>query len=130
MRASKSTTQSNSKSVVRPPLLLIGSDEILAGQGLNQLIWLLNSGLPVKVLVLSSLDLGPRSRLGLLALAQRNAFVAQTSIAYPDHLGDSMLRALGHDGPALLQVYAPSPARDGYPSSQSVVQAQLAGLGA
>ncbi|NIL93309.1 MAG: hypothetical protein GTO71_02450 [Woeseiaceae bacterium] len=111
---------------VCPPLLLIGSDEILAGQGLNQLIWLLNSGLPVKVLVLSSLDLGPRSRLGLLALAQRNAFVAQTSIAYPDHLGDSMLRALGHDGPALLQVYAPSPARDGYPSSQSVVQAQLA----
>ena len=41
-----------------PPLILIGSDEMLAGQGLSQLIWLLNSGLPVKVLVLSALDFG------------------------------------------------------------------------
>ena len=37
-----------------PPLLLIGSDEMLAGQGLGQLIWLLNSGLPVKILVLNN----------------------------------------------------------------------------
>ena len=41
-----------------PPLLLIGSDEMLAGRGLGQLIWLLNSGLPVKVLVLNALDFG------------------------------------------------------------------------
>ena len=100
-----------------PPLILIGSDEMLAGRGLSQLIWLLNSGLPVKVLVLSALDFGlldeptnnPRASLGLLALAQRNAFVAQTSVADSAHLGESMLRALGHEGPALLQVYAPSP---------------------
>jgi pyruvate-ferredoxin/flavodoxin oxidoreductase len=43
-----------------PPLVLIGSDEMLAGQGLGQLIWLLNSGLPVKMLVLSGLDFGLR----------------------------------------------------------------------
>ncbi|MDH3619567.1 MAG: 4Fe-4S binding protein [Gammaproteobacteria bacterium] len=117
-----------------PPLLLLGSDEMLAGRGLSQLIWLLNSSLPVKVLVLSDLDFGltnaatstPRGNLGLLALAQQNAFVAQTSVAYPGHLGDSMLRALAFDGPALIQVYAPSPTRHGYASEQTVLQAEMA----
>jgi pyruvate-ferredoxin/flavodoxin oxidoreductase len=119
---------------VCPPLVLIGSDEMLAGQGLSQLIWLLNSGLPVKVLVLSALDFGicegrsnnPRGNLGLLALGQRNAYVAQTSIADPVHLGESMLQALGFKGPALLQVYAPSPTRHGFVSKQAVAQAELA----
>jgi pyruvate-ferredoxin/flavodoxin oxidoreductase len=117
-----------------PPLVLIGSDEMLAGQGLSQLIWLLNSDLPVKVLVLSNMDLGlcdaatnnPRGSLGLLALAQRNAFVAQTSVADPDHLGKSMLQALRNQGPALIQVYAPSPGRHGYTSEQTLAQAELA----
>jgi len=117
-----------------PPLVLIGSDEMLAGQGLSQLVWLLNSGLPVKVLVLSALDFGlletspnnPRGNLGLLALAQRNAFVAQTSIADSAHLGDSVLRALGHQGPALVQVYAPSPLRHGFVPRETLTQAQRA----
>ena len=117
-----------------PPLLLIGSDEMLAGPGLGQLIWLLNSGLPVKMLVLSDLDFGlresktndPRASLGLLALAQREAFVAQTSIANPVHLGESMLRALAWEGPALLQVYAPSPARHGFETRQTIDIARLA----
>ena len=117
-----------------PPLILIGSDEMLAGQGLSQLIWLLNSGLPIKVLVLSALDFGlldesgnnPRSGLGLLALAQRKAFVAQTSVADSAHLGESMLQALGHEGPALVQVYAPSPERHGFAPRQTLVQAQRA----
>ena len=117
-----------------PPLILIGSDEMLAGQGLSQLIWLLNSGLPVKVLVLSALDFGlldesannPRGNLGLLALAQRSAFVAQTSIADSVHLGESMLQALDHEGPALIQVYAPSPKRHGFAPRQTLAQARLA----
>jgi len=117
-----------------PPLILIGSDEMLAGQGLSQLIWLLNSGLPVKVLVLSTLDFGlleesannPRANLGLLALAQRSAFVAQTSIADSVHLGESMLHALDHEGPALIQIYAPSPERHGFAPRQTLAQARLA----
>mgnify|MGYP001815096863 FL=1 len=117
-----------------PPLLLIGSDELLAGQGLGQLIWLLNSGLPVKVLVLSALDVvqqgasdnNPRASLGMLALGQRGAFVAQTSIADPAHLGESMLQALAFEGAALVQVYAPSPARHGFPANESADQARLA----
>ena len=125
---------SDEELAVCPPLVLIGSDEMLAGRGLSQLIWLLNSGLPVKVLVLSALDLGichgrsnnPRGHLALLALAQRNAYVAQTSIADPVHLGESMLQALDYKGPALLQVYAPSPTRHGFISKQTLAQAQLA----
>jgi pyruvate-ferredoxin/flavodoxin oxidoreductase len=125
---------SNEELELCPPLILIGSDEMLAGRGLSQLIWLLNSGLPVKVLVLSALDFGlleaptndPRGSLGLLALAQRNAFVAQTSVANPVHLGESMLQALHYDGPALIQVYAPSPTRHGFTSESSLQQAQLA----
>ncbi|MGB5491065.1 MAG: 4Fe-4S binding protein, partial [Woeseiaceae bacterium] len=125
-----------------PPLLLIGSDEMLAGRGLAQLIFLLNSGLPVKVLILNALDFGlasepaaataqtptnnPRGSLALLALAQRNAYVAQTSVADPVHLGESVLQALRYDGPALLQVYAPSPSRHGFASDQTIVQAELA----
>jgi pyruvate-ferredoxin/flavodoxin oxidoreductase len=115
-----------------PPLILIGSDEMLAGRGLSQLIWLLNSGLPVKVLVLSALDFGltvpndPRGNLGMLALAQRKAYVAQTSVADSQHLGVSMLRALAHEGPALVQVYAPSPGRHGFLPRQTLAQAQLA----
>jgi pyruvate-ferredoxin/flavodoxin oxidoreductase len=117
-----------------PPLVLIGSDEMLAGQGLGQLIWILNSGLPVKMLVLSDLDFGlresktndPRASLGLLALAQRQAFVAQTSIADAAHLGESMIEALACEGPALLQVYAPSPARHGFETRQTIDLARLA----
>ena len=115
-----------------PPLVLIGSDEMLAGRGLSQLIWLLNSDLPVKVLLLSSLDLGltdtsnNRAGVGMLALAQRKAFVAQSSIAHAEHFGDSVLQALRHDGPALVQVYAPSPSRDGFATDATVEQASRA----
>ncbi len=115
-----------------PPLLLVGSDEMLAGRGLGQLIGLLNTRLPIKVLVLHALDFGlcgepaGRANLGLLALAQRNAFVAQTSLANPGHLGDCVLSALAFDGPALVQVYAPSPARHGFAVEQAVQQADHA----
>jgi pyruvate-ferredoxin/flavodoxin oxidoreductase len=117
-----------------PPMVLIGSDEMLAGRGLGQLMWLLNSGLPIKALVLSALEFGlvetrtndPRAGLSLLALAQRNAYVAQCSVARPAHFAESLLQALRHDGPALIQVYAPSPARHGFASDRALEQAQLA----
>jgi pyruvate-ferredoxin/flavodoxin oxidoreductase len=120
-----------------PPMILLGSDDMLAARGLSQLIWLLNSRLPVKVLLLSSLDLGlvgaattdTRAGVALLSLAQRNAYVAQTSLADPEHFGACAAEALAHDGPALLQVYAPSPSRDGYAADELMVQARLAVAG-
>ncbi len=115
-----------------PPLVLAGSDEMLGGRGLGQLVGLINSGLPVKILVLQSLDFGlerlsfDKATLGHIALSQRKAYVAQSSIATPRHLGNSFLRALAFEGPALLQVYAPSPNRHGFASSQSIEMAELA----
>ena len=117
-----------------PPMILLGSDDMLAARGLSQLVWLLNSRLPVKVVILSSLDLGlvgaqttdSRAGVALLALAQRNAYVAQTSLADAAHFGQCASAALSHDGPALLQVYAPSPGRDGYPADALLEQGRLA----
>ena len=73
-------------------------------------------------------DIDPRDEADaeIIDLAQRNAFVAQTSIADANHLGDSMLQALRFEGPALVQVYAPSPSRHGFMPQQSLMQAQLA----
>ncbi|MBT8081367.1 MAG: pyruvate ferredoxin oxidoreductase [Gammaproteobacteria bacterium] len=117
-----------------PPLLLVGGDDMLAGRGLAQLIWLLNAGLPVKVLLLSSLGLGltgaetrdAHTGAGMLALSQRNAYVAQSSIAWPDHFSASLAQALEFRGPALIEVYAPSPSRDGFAAENTIEQARLA----
>jgi pyruvate-ferredoxin/flavodoxin oxidoreductase len=125
-----------------PPLLLVGSDESLAGRGLAQVIWLLNSGLPIKILVLDALDFGlssrqfsdapeasrndPRADFGLLALAQHEAYIAQTSISDADHFSQSVLGALGFNGPALINVHAPSPERHGFSTQRTTEQARLA----
>ena len=117
-----------------PPMILLGGDDMLAARGLSQLVWLLNSRLPIKVVILGSLDLGLvgaqttdlRTSVALLALAQRNAYVAQTSLANADHFGTCAGEALSYDGPALLHVYAPSPARDGYATDALLDQARLA----
>jgi pyruvate-ferredoxin/flavodoxin oxidoreductase len=125
-----------------PPLFIVGSDEVLAGRGLAQVIWLLNSRLPVKILVLDALDFGlssrqvsdapeaprnnPQADLGLLALAQREAYIAQTSISDPGHLSQSVLEALRFNGPALIKVHAPSPERHGFSMDRTVEQARLA----
>ncbi len=124
------------------PLLLVGCEKELGGRGLAQIVWLLNSRMPVKVLMLSELDLGldnrgvkatpldnlndPRSDLALLALAQRSAYVAQSSIADPDHFFQSVSEALHYAGPALIRVYAPSPGRHGLAPDRTLAQAALA----
>jgi len=125
-----------------PALLLVGGAEVLAGRGLAQLFQLLGTDLPIRVLVLADLDLGlmPRAgmdsavapvadsgiKLALLALAQRQALVAQSSIAAPGHLLDSCQAAFSFEGPALLHLYAPSPARHGFPTGQTLARADLA----
>ncbi|MES9885583.1 MAG: 4Fe-4S binding protein [Candidatus Sedimenticola sp. 6PFRAG1] len=125
-----------------PPLYLVGSEEELGGKGFNQISWLINSDLPIKVLVLSELDMGldqrgqrsqplaprkdPRNNLGLMALAQRNAYVAQSSIANPEHMQQCVQQGLTFPGPALIRIHAPSPARHGFATEQTVAQAKRA----
>ena len=125
-----------------PPMLLLGNEQTLGGRNFSQVAWLLNSGLPIKILVLSELDFGldtqgvtdksaggvtdPRGNLGLLALSQRNAYVAQTAISEPDHYQDAVRQALAYPGPALVRVHAPSPARHGFTTDRTLEQARLA----
>ena len=124
------------------PLLLIGNDTTLGAAASGGLSWLLNSDLPIKVIVLAEMDLGfagesglhganhrhsdARSELALAALAQRNAYVAQSSIANPEHLNHAMREALQYNGPALLRIHAPSPQRHGFASDQTLAQANRA----
>ncbi|VAX10123.1 Pyruvate-flavodoxin oxidoreductase [hydrothermal vent metagenome] len=125
-----------------PPLLLVGNDEALAGRGFSQIAWLLKSKLPVKILVLADLGLGvddggfskaplaasrdPKADLGLMAMAQRGAYVAQTSVAAADHFRQSVREALKYTGPALIHVHVPSPGRHGFSVNQTMQQAELA----
>ncbi|MBT7309052.1 MAG: 4Fe-4S binding protein, partial [Gammaproteobacteria bacterium] len=122
-----------------PPLLLIGNDTTLGAVSAGGVSWLLNSALPVKIIVLAEMDLGfageaglhgsyhthadARAELALSALAQRNAYVAQSSLAHPNHLNQSMREALHHPGPALLRIHAPSPQRHGFAPEQTLIQA-------
>ncbi|MDK1024370.1 MAG: 4Fe-4S binding protein [Gammaproteobacteria bacterium] len=125
-----------------PPLFLVGSDDLLSGRGLSQVVWLLNSDLPIKILVMSELGFGltagqpmqtsmvplqnPSANLGMLAMAQRHAYVAQVSISEPDHLQSSVTEAIKFTGPALINVNAPSPERHGFKQNQTLRQAHLA----
>lgn len=124
-----------------PPLFLVGNDEILAGRGFAQIAWLLNSELPIKILIMAELDFGvarsmsselplapvnnPRANVGLLALAQQKAYVAQSSIAESDHLRQSVREAVKFSGPALIHIHAPSPERHGFARNLCLHQAKL-----
>ncbi|MCP4702259.1 MAG: pyruvate ferredoxin oxidoreductase [Gammaproteobacteria bacterium] len=125
-----------------PPMLLAGNDELLAGKGLAALTWLLSGELPIKIMVFANLDMGlegkglsdtpvfavkdSKANLALLALAQRNAYVAQTAISHPSHFLDSVKAAFSYAGPALIHVHTPSPERHGFPTDKTLIQARLA----
>ncbi len=125
-----------------PALLLAGDSAALGGRGLSQLARLLGSELPVRVLILADLDLGLGGHAGLdlplaptqdavvdlalLTLSQRGAYIAQSCVAVPDHLAASLDGALGHRGPALLHLHAPSPARHGFASDLTLERARTA----
>jgi pyruvate-ferredoxin/flavodoxin oxidoreductase len=128
-----------------PSLLLVGDSTSLAGAGLAQLYQLLGTDLPLRVLLLADLDLGlgPHAGLGLpaaaiedaaidiglLALSKRDCYLAQSSIAMPEHLAMSLNGAFVHRGPALLHIHAPSPGRHGFASERTLERAQ-AGIAA
>jgi pyruvate-ferredoxin/flavodoxin oxidoreductase len=125
-----------------PPLLIVGDDQALGAGGLAQLVWVLSCALPVKVVVLTDIasaadtglsvdafgrfPAGGRVDLALLALLSRTAFVVQTSLADHEHFAAGVLAAMGHDGPALVVVHAPSPQRHGFAPQRLFDQARLA----
>lgn len=125
-----------------PPMLVVGDGQTIGEAGLSTLVWLMDSGLPVKVVVLSdiggaadgamsvdalgSYPAAQRFDVALLALLSRKAFVAQTSVAAPEHFAASVEGALATAGPALIHVHAPSPERHGFAVERLHEQARLA----
>lgn len=125
-----------------PPLILIGHDEILGGKNLSQVMKILQSDHPLKVIALANLDFGiaaqdnhdtsiniaqdPPINIAIQSLTQGRAFIAQTSIADQLHYYTSVKDVLNFPGSALMHVYVPSPKFHGFASDQTYVQAELA----
>jgi len=110
-----------------PPLLLLGDDTALLEQGFETLARLLDSELPVKVILLDGhgrLASGPEP--ALVAMAHRRAFVLAASPAHPEHLARGLTDALAWPGPALVHLHAPSPERHGFPIAATLERARLA----
>ncbi|MFH1131847.1 MAG: 4Fe-4S binding protein, partial [Pseudomonadota bacterium] len=117
-----------------PPVLLVGNSQAFDDQSLSSL---LDSDLPVKVLVFGDAGAGVansrqilvatgRNELGLLALSYGRAFVVQSSISHPQHLAAGLSRALTYAGPALIHVCAPSPKEHGFAVDRALEHAHLA----
>ncbi|MBX3127963.1 MAG: 4Fe-4S binding protein [Polyangiaceae bacterium] len=110
-----------------PPLLVLAGAEILSAEALPGLERVLASRLPVKVIVLDG-----RERLGaapeplLPIVMRRRAFVLSSTVAHHQHLFDGAQAALAFPGPALLHLYAPSPARHGFDTAATIERARLA----
>jgi len=128
-----------------PPILLIVDARSVGGRNLSEIVNLLRSNRPVKILILNDLSgiadtdqlnvdafgrypgsSGQPFDTAFLALLSRSAYITQTSIANPDHLTQSVLTALSTDGPALIHIHAPSPERHGFPTHRLHEQARLA----
>jgi pyruvate-ferredoxin/flavodoxin oxidoreductase len=52
--------------------------------------------------------------------------VAQTSISEPKHFQESIRNALGHNGPALIRIHAPTPKSHGFETDGALERARLA----
>jgi pyruvate-ferredoxin/flavodoxin oxidoreductase len=110
-----------------PPLLVLGDDTALLEQGFEALGKLLESDLPVKVILLDGRGrLAAGTEPALVAMAHRSAFVLAGSPACPDHLSRGMADALAWPGPALIHLHAPSPERHGFAVDATLERARLA----
>ncbi|MCW8826167.1 MAG: 4Fe-4S binding protein, partial [Gammaproteobacteria bacterium] len=136
------TELTDDERAISPPLILFGEAQEFGGRSLSQLLWLLKSDLPVKVIVVSDLNFGLDSYgyhgvdvasthqashdLSMVALFQGRSYVAQSAISNPEHLNRVINEALKYSGPALVQIHAPSPERHGFSTTDTVLQAQRA----
>jgi pyruvate-ferredoxin/flavodoxin oxidoreductase len=110
-----------------PPLLLLGDDTALLEPGFEALARLLDSELPVKLVLLDGrgrLAAGPEPTL--VAMAHRRAFVLAASLAHPEQMAQGMAEALAWSGPALVHLHAPSPRRHGFAPDETLERARLA----
>jgi pyruvate-ferredoxin/flavodoxin oxidoreductase len=105
-----------------PPVTLVLDAATWGRQELSAVEALLGSSRPVVVVVLSDRPVRPSPALH--ALARRDVFTLQSSIAFPDHLVSGLADALSRVGPALVHVLAPSPSAAGVGTEQLIERAR------
>ena len=118
-----------------PPVLVVASEDELLADDPAGLADLLAGDLPVKVVLLAdaprpghpvSAALWPDAPNWVHWVGHPNAVVVQTSVGAGDHLEAGTAAALGFDGPALVRVHAPEPARDGFAADATLERAREA----
>ena len=104
-----------------PPVLLHLDSKFFTKKNKTELLDLLDSDIPVKVLAeLDDLsardvegeptaDLGWPARTASIAMAIGHMYVMQTTIARPSYIQEGMLDGLRYDGPALFSIYTGNP---------------------
>ncbi len=107
------------------PLLLLTDASAWTDRALAALGPLLESSLPIKVVVLDGLDWPTGGAPTLAAIARRRAYVVACSPACHDHLARALDEALAFPGPALIHLQAPPP-RHGIPSDGAMMLARMA----
>ncbi|MBF0280174.1 MAG: 4Fe-4S binding protein [SAR324 cluster bacterium] len=104
-----------------PPIFLTGQSSSMMNKDLSNLSSLLSSGWPVKIVLF---DTGPGegaspkayaasvSKVALLAISHRNAFVLQSSMATPNQLYSGLAAGIASPRPALFHLHAPSAGKE------------------
>ncbi len=113
-----------------PPLVLLASEAELEGAALGPTLEALTTELPLKVIALAGCDVGrgvcKTSMSALTALSVAGAYVAQTSVADFEHLGQALTAAFAHDGSAFVRLLAPSPGAGGFSADATLEKARVA----
>ncbi|MFQ5578085.1 MAG: 4Fe-4S domain-containing protein [Anaerolineae bacterium] len=139
-----------------PPVVAMGGDGAMFDIGFQNLSRMLASGKPIKVMILDTQvysntggqastgtflgqvsDMAaygaahqgkeePRKEIGLIGMAHRNTYVAQTSAASASHMLACFIEGLNARRPALFNVYAACQPEHGIADDASARQAKLA----
>lgn len=105
---------------------LVGSDDVLFGDGFPSLTRLIELSLDINVLVLAQGLMVPAGELGARLLGFPNTFVAQTTPAHVNHFYNSVIEANSFAGPAVVVCYSACTSHDGILPDSASRQARLA----
>lgn len=107
-----------------PPVVVAGNSRTLYGQALQNLNRLLDAGIPVKVLLLDTLQ--SPAHMPLVGLAHRNTYVLQGGMGNIPHLVKGLIEGLEARHPALFHVFSSHLPEQGVVTDMAVEQARRA----
>jgi ferredoxin/pyruvate/2-oxoacid:ferredoxin oxidoreductase alpha subunit len=115
------------RGMTEPLLVAVVDGELLGGRALAALGRVLAGTGRLAIVMLDDRPLTTAGPSPLpLAMGVASAFVASTSIAYPDHLATSLRAAFAHPGPSFVSIWSPTPETHATSPQQTVARAELA----